>query len=178
MEISTRFLVQEDAQSYFDLYQVIAIHPSGFARTAEEISFASLEEILKSVLSMGVGIAAVDTTVDKLIGFIMARKMGPAVFDHVLSDLTVGVHPAYQSKGIGRRLFLDFLEQVQRSRPDVLRVELISRESNARAISFYESIGFRSEGVFEKRIRNRDGIFESDIPMAWIRPELNSDFQF
>jgi len=54
-------------------------------------------------------------------------------------------------------------------RPDIQRVELISRESNRKAILFYESLGFRQEGEFVSRIRNVDGSLESDIPMAWTR---------
>jgi ribosomal protein S18 acetylase RimI-like enzyme len=38
-----------------------------------------------------------------------------------------------------------------------LRVELITRESNKKAIKFYESIGFVIEGRFGKRIKNADG---------------------
>ena len=52
---------------------------------------------------------------------------------------------------------------------EVLRIELISRESNRKAIQFYESLGFRREGEFGSRIRNVDCSLESDIPMAWIR---------
>jgi ribosomal protein S18 acetylase RimI-like enzyme len=48
-------------------------------------------------------------------------------------------------------------------------VELIARESNAKAIAFYQSLGFVIEGRFERRIRNPDGSLEADIPMAWLR---------
>ncbi|NBC22744.1 MAG: hypothetical protein GVY21_04620 [Gammaproteobacteria bacterium] len=37
-------------------------------------------------------------------------------------------------------------------------------------IAFYEHLGFRCEGRMEGRIRNLDGSFEADIPMAWSRP--------
>lgn len=77
--------------------------------------------------------------------------------------------PEAQGSGVGRRLFEEFLAEVRTNRPEVLRVELIARESNARAIAFYESLGFRREGRMEGRIRNLDGSFEADIPMAWGR---------
>jgi putative acetyltransferase len=48
-------------------------------------------------------------------------------------------------------------------------VELIARESNARAIGLYESLGFRREGRLEGRVRRPDGVVEADIPMAWVR---------
>ena len=169
MEFATRFLKSDDAETLLELYRAIASQPGGFARTADEISLEYVHKTLRHVANNGVGIGVIDKSDGRLVGSIVARKLGPKVFDHVLSELTIGVHPNYQSKGVGRRLFIDFLEHIQGARPDILRVELIARESNPRAISFYEAIGFRSEGVFEKRIRKGDGTFESDIPMAWLK---------
>ncbi len=169
MELATRFLNEEDAPKVFELYRAIAAQPGGFARTAEEISLEYVQKTLRAAVQNGIGIGAIDKSTEQLVGSIIARKLGPKVFDHVLSDLTIGVHPNFQSQGIGRRIFLDFLEHVQAARPDVLRVELIARESNQRAIAFYEAIGFRSEGVLERRIRKPNGDFESDIAMAWIK---------
>lgn len=169
IETVTKFLTQEDGAQVFELYRAIAAQPGGFARTADEISLEAVQKTLRHATHNGIAIGAVEKGSGQLVGSIVARKPGPKVFDHVLSDLTIGVHPQFQSRGVGRRLFLDFLEHLQGARHDVLRVELIARESNDRAIRFYESIGFRSEGVFEKRIRNSKGEFESDIPMAWIK---------
>jgi putative acetyltransferase len=53
-------------------------------------------------------------------------------------------------------------------------VELISRESNLKAISFYESLGFTREGKFEKRVRSNESEFEADIPMAWFNPNFKT----
>lgn len=169
MDVTTRFLNDSDTDAVFELYRAIAAQPGGFARTADEISLESVEKTLRDAVRNGICIGATEKHSQKLVGSIIAKKPGPAVFDHVLTDLTIGVHPQFQSHGIGRRLFLDFLEHVQMARPDVLRIEIIARESNQRAIRFYEAIGFRSEGVFERRIRNSDGSFEADIPMAWIK---------
>ena len=56
-------------------------------------------------------------------------------------------------------------------RPDITRVELIVRQSNDRALRFYESLGFQREGELRLRIRNPDGSLDADIPMAWIREQ-------
>ena len=170
MDISTRSLQAGDKDGVFSLYRVVAADRRGFARAEEEVSAEYVEKMLRRALGGGIGLGAVDKASGRLIGFITARKPGPKVFDHVMSDLTIGVHPEFQSKGVGRRLFIDFFDQVL-NRPDVLRVELLVRESNLRAISFYESLGFRREGVFEKRIRNANGEFESDVPMGWLKPD-------
>jgi ribosomal protein S18 acetylase RimI-like enzyme len=59
------------------------------------------------------------------------------------------------------------LDDIQLNRPDILRVELIARESNSKAIQLYEKLGFKIEGRFENRISNDNNSFEADIPMAW-----------
>ena len=60
------------------------------------------------------------------------------------------------------------LTRVENERPDILRVELVVRESNKKAILFYMQLGFKIEGRFENRIDVRNGTFEADIPMAWM----------
>lgn len=171
MDLTTRFLTPADSDRITELYREIAAHPGGFARAAEEVSIEYIDKILSGAQAQGIAIGAINKAKNQLIGFIVASKPGPKVFDHVLSDLTIGVHPSCQRKGVGRRLFLDFLEHVQRSRSDISRIELIVRESNQLSINFYETIGFRAEGRFEKRILNENGAFEDDIPMAWLKPE-------
>jgi putative acetyltransferase len=86
--------------------------------------------------------------------------------------LTVAVHPDFRNRGIARKLFLEFFENIERDFPNIFRVELISRESNRSAILFYEKLGFVKEGRLEKRIKNVDGSLEADIPMGWTRHAL------
>jgi putative acetyltransferase len=107
-----------------------------------------------------------------LIAEIHAYKSGLVVFAHVLGELTIVVHPDFHGKKIGRTIFTIFLEEIVRTRPDVLKVELVARESNAKAIRLYESLGFLIEGRLEMRIKRPDGNFEADIPMGWENPEF------
>jgi putative acetyltransferase len=90
----------------------------------------------------------------------------------VLSELTIAVDPDYQGKGLGKMIFTHLLDYITNNRSDVMRVELISSESNVKAISFYQSLGFTPEGKFERRIRNNKNEFEADIPMAWFNPNF------
>ena len=66
-------------------------------------------------------------------------------------------------------MFTQLLKEVKNNRPNILRVELIVRESNKHAVKFYESLGFKREGKLENRIRSVEGGFEADIFMAWRR---------
>ena len=87
----------------------------------------------------------------------------------MLSELTIAVDPDAQGKGLGRRIFETFMNIVETERPKVSRVELIARESNTKAIQFYETLGFVIEGRMKNRIASVGGGYESDIAMAWLR---------
>jgi putative acetyltransferase len=100
---------------------------------------------------------------------IHASRPQPRDFQHVLGDLTVVVHPRAQGQGLGRRLFTAFLEHVRHRETGVTRVELITRESNARARKLYESLGFQLEGRLKARVRHPDGSLEDDLFYAWLR---------
>lgn len=157
----------EDIDDIADLYHAVAAIEGGLARTADEISRAYVENFVsKSVAS---GIIVVARRGRKIIGEIHAYALGPKVFAHVLGELTIAVHPDFQGAGVGKALFTEVMRQIIENRPDILRVELIARESNAKAIEFYKKLGFEAEGRMTNRIRSVGSGFEADIPMAWHR---------
>lgn len=168
-EFFTRPLKVDDTKAVFDLLRTIASKPNGFVRLEEEISLAFIEKTLKRAEHGGLAMGAIERGSGRFLGVITSRKLALKAFEHILSSVTIGVHPDYQKKGVGRRLFVDFLEHVTMQREDILRVELIARDSNEKMIEFYESMGFKREGRFEKRVRNADGTFEADVPMGWIK---------
>lgn len=153
-----------------DLYRLVAQVSGNLARISEEISGEYVKNFLKKSQDFGISMIAFEGM--NIIGEIHAYKLEPKVFSHVLSELTIVVHPDFQGKGVGRALFSAFLTEVETRRHDILRVELISRESNKKAIQFYSTLGFQQEGRLEKRIDSGDGTFEADIPMAWINPKF------
>ncbi|HRH41219.1 MAG TPA: N-acetyltransferase [Pyrinomonadaceae bacterium] len=157
----------DDCQNIINLYREVAAIEGGLARTAEEISESYVENFVSKAIETGIIIVARKD--EKIIGEIHSYALGPKVFAHVLGELTIAVHPDFQGFGIGKAIFLELMRQVEVNRPDILRVELIARESNERAINFYQKIGFEIEGRMANRIRSVGGGFESDIPMAWQR---------
>ena len=46
------------------------------------------------------------------------------------------------------------------------------KESNKRAIRFYEKFGFRREGVFLEHIREKDGTYENLVWMSILNREF------
>jgi ribosomal protein S18 acetylase RimI-like enzyme len=83
---------------------------------------------------------------DALVSEIHAARMPPRQFRHLLTDLTVAVHPQAQERDIGSRLFAALFETGVRLTPSVTGIEVIARSGNAAAIRLYERLGFRAEG--------------------------------
>ena len=154
------------------LYERVAARPGGIARLENEINDDYVEGFHRNADIRGLELVA-ETRSGEIVGEMHAYTPGPFCFGHVLSELTIVVDPEYQGQGLGRELFERFLSIVRREFRGIHRVELIARESNGGAIRFYESLGFRQEGALRGRIRNIDGSFECDIPMAWTRDDVH-----
>lgn len=159
----------EDKSAIAMLFRAVASIEGGLARTLDEITDDYVGNFLNKSLDSGVILVARHTDSQQIIGEIHSYALGPKVFAHVLGELTIAVHPEFQGQKIGKALFSELLTQVIENRPDILRVELIARESNQKAIEFYQKLGFKIEGRFVDRIRSVGGGYESDIPMAWNR---------
>lgn len=162
-----RPVAEADYLQILELYRAVARQGDGIARTAPEITEAYVRNNLQNALTIGIGLVAV--VEGRIAAEIHTSPPAPLAFRHVLSDLTIAVHPDFQGQGLGRRLFQALLDDIQTRRPHILRVELITRESNRRAIALYEQLGFRVEGRMERRIAGSGGL-EADIPMAWFNP--------
>ncbi len=160
---------QNDSAAILELYKAVSAIEGGLARAADEVSENYVAHFLSKSLESGFCLVAREADNDPIIGEIHCYALGPRVFAHVLGELTIAVHPARQGLGIGKLLFTELLRRVEQERPDILRVELIARESNRKAIEFYQKLGFQIEGRFENRIRSVGGGYEADIPMAWRR---------
>ena len=171
--IQIREARREDAGDIHDLYRSVARKPGGLARLETEIPHDYIAKLQQNAALSGLMLIATERSGGDtlLVGEIHAITPPLYCFSHVLSELTIAVHPERQGSGIGRALFIEFMQRVQKDYEHITRVELISRESNTKALSFYESLGFEREGAMRNRIKNIDGSLECDIPMAWLRPE-------
>lgn len=152
------------------LYQRVAAIPGGLARTKDEITDGYIHKAVYNGVHSGLMLVA--DYEDKLIASMVKYHLEPCVFSTVLAEGSILVDPDFQGKGIGSDIIKSFLKEIEDNHPEILRIELIARESN-KAIKLYKKLGFKEEGRFEKRIRGISGKLEADIPLAWFNPKYD-----
>jgi ribosomal protein S18 acetylase RimI-like enzyme len=168
---SIRSATREDIPALITLYQAVAKIPGGIARRIEEITTEYVTSFVEKSLHHGLIYVAEHTDKPGLYAEIHAYRSDLQVFAHILGDLTIVVHPDAQGQGLGKRIFQQLLDEVLEHHPDILRIELLTRESNKRAIALYQKLGFTIEGKLAQCIRSVDDKLEADIPMAWLRAD-------
>ena len=167
----------DDLTRITKLYKAVARVEGGIARLEHEITEDYVRRFITESIATGLIIVGEHPdNPDELIAEIHGYKSGLFVFNHVLGDVTLAVHPEHQGKKIGRTILTIFLEEIGRNRTDIGKVELVTREGNARALNLYQSMGFRIEGRMEMRIRTPEKNYEADIPMGWQNPNFEFDF--
>ena len=197
MKHTLRPAVAADRDAIVSLYKKVARISGGLARREEEVTAEYVSSFIEKSKDSGIHFVMVQEpagadsntpgtiTVEPsgpIIGEIHCYKPGLKCFDHLLSELTIAVDPGFQGQGIGKDLFMAVLAEVKENRKDILRVELLTGESNKRAIAFYQSLGFTIEGRLPNRYQfgpadlSRIGLvgttYDADIPMAWMNPNF------
>jgi putative acetyltransferase len=122
--------------------------------------------------SLAKGLIFIVENEGKIIAEIHCYRYDPLCFKHTLSNLVLTVDPNFQGQGIGRKIFSHLLEEVSKNHPDILRVELFTRQKNLRGIALYKSLGFEIDGVLKNRILDSDGNMSDDTIMAWFNPNF------
>lgn len=150
------------------LYRAVATVPDGIARTPDEVTDEYVAGFMGRAAANGVELVFEEE--GRILGEIHASGVGIASLHHLLTDLTIAVHPEAQGKGVGRALFEGLLGHVMRAMPHITRVELFARDSNTRARALYASLGFVEEGRLRARVNNARGEPETDTVMGWLRP--------
>ena len=89
--------------------------------------------------------------VESVVGFVVGDRRR---WDQVGWIATIGVHPEYRRKGIGKRLMVKCEQGL-----DVPRIRLTLRPSNAPARTLYESMGYREVDRWKRYYRGgEDGL--------------------
>lgn len=154
-----------DAPAIREVYRAAAVSGT-LARMPDEVDDAYVAEFMAAAKD---GLEVVAELDGRVIGEIHASRLGPRIFSHGLGDLTIAVHPDHQGKGVGKRMFQEFLRIVREEMPDIHRVELFAWGGNQAAIKLYESLGFRYEGTLPRRVRMDSGEWRDDVVYGWLR---------
>jgi putative acetyltransferase len=167
--LTLRVLTEADALAVLALYRATAAGPnSGLARCPDEMDLAWVQGFLGKASAGGATLGVWAGAV--LAGEVHASRMGPRQFDHNLMDLTVAVHPDWQGRGVGARLFEGLFSAAAAMTPRIERIELAVREGNPGARRLYERLGFVAEGRHPGRVRLPDGTMDTDITMTKVLP--------
>jgi len=170
-----RNATNDDIPALIRLYRDVAEKSGGIARKKDEVTEEYVSAFVTRSLADGIIIVLEnDENPEELIAEIHAYRPGIWSFNHILSELTILVDPRFQGKNLGRTIFTIFLDEVVNNHPDIGRVELLTGESNARALHLYQSLGFLIEGRFEMRYRTEKG-FVADIQLYWQNPAFEFD---
>lgn len=154
-----------DVAQICDVYRAAA-EQGTLARMPDEVDDAYVVDFMRSATD---GLEVVAEVDGKVVGELHAARLSPRQFAHVLGELTIAVHPAQQGKGVGRKLFEEFLRIVREEMPDIHRVELYAWGENKGAVRLYESVGFRLEGTLPRRVRTDSGEWRDDVVYGWLR---------
>lgn len=163
-----RFATLHDHAAIVKLYRDVAAIPDGIARTPSEVTDDYVSGFMQRAAANGVEL--VYEHEGRIAGEIHASCVGIASLAHLLTDLTIAIHPGTQGKGVGRQLFMALLSHVTEAMPHITRVELFARDSNTRARALYASLGFVEEGRLRARVNNARSEPETDTVMGWLRP--------
>jgi len=97
-----RLATRDDIEAVVALHQAAAAKPDGLARRPDEVTRDYVEHALTAPGAVSIVAVGPDGSI---WGEIHGRRESVALFAHVLSSLTVAVHPDRQGLGIGSSLF-------------------------------------------------------------------------
>lgn len=153
-----------------EIYEEVAGKVAGITRRPDEITDTYIFSLLNQDEEECVFLVVEDDEMN-IIGFAHANKSGLAAYDHILSNFTIVVSPEIQGQGVGRGIYMGFLEYVFNERTDVARIEMEVQVDKER-IALFEATGFQTEAIIKGRLLGMDGQFYDQALMAWTNPNF------
>lgn len=148
----------EDAEGLWELERALLEDGRGAVRSLDDLP------TLDSLRERSYAVHLVVDEDGTIAGQATISKLGRAAYLSHVGILAMGVHPAHQRKGWGRKLLRALIEQAPGI--GVVRLELYCRADNDRAQALYRSEGFVHEGTRERLVRLPDGTFVDDHIMV------------
>ena len=169
-DVKIRKAHSTDRMAIVNIYKAVAGNVQGITRRPEEITQTYIFSLLNKPEDECIFLVVEDDE-GNIIGFGHAQKLGLAVYDHILSNYTIAVDPALQDQGVGRGIFMGFLDYLAKNRSDILRLEM-EVDYDPDRIKLFEGTGFKTEAIIKRRVKGMDGQFFDQVLMAWENPNF------
>lgn len=151
-----------DAEALATLQRVQILAGHGMVQTLEQSP--TKEQIVARFASYEGATLRIVAEVDgAIVGDAEIKQLAPKRCAHV-GVLSVGVHPDFQRRGIGRALMQRLIDHGRER--GLKRLELNVRSDNHGAQALYRGLGFRHEGTRSKFIALDDGSLIDDYVMV------------
>jgi len=147
LEFSIRSVREEDAPSIIDLLNPI-IQAGIYTIMDEQLSLAGQTDFIRGLPQRGVFNVAVCNDSQKVLGLQDVEPMSASNALRHVGVISTFVSLATQRNGIGRRLSQATFQEAKEL--GFLKICATVRADNQRAVSFYESQGFRVIGTARK----------------------------
>lgn len=161
-----------DREAIAKIYHGVAGHVEGIVRRPEEITNTYIFSLLNKPEEQIVFLVVEDDDMN-IVGFGHAEKIGLKAYNHILGNYTIVVNPKNQSGGIGRGIFMGFLDYIKNNRTDIKRLEMEVQYDPDRVKTF-EATGFVTEAIIKSRVLGLDGKFHDQVLMAWENPNYKA----
>lgn len=102
---------------------------------------------------------------EELVGIVGCKGVSHKRASHVATLVGVGVLPQFRNQGIGKKLLQEIIGWVK-TKTGIKRLQLTVYADNLPAISFYEKLGFKKEGLFKDYAKSVDGHYQDGVMMA------------
>jgi ribosomal protein S18 acetylase RimI-like enzyme len=159
-----------DRTSIASIYRKVAGHVEGITRRPEEITETYVFTLLNKPEDEILVLVVEDDDLN-IIGFGHAQKPGIKAYDHILSNYTIVVDPEYQKSGVGRGIFMGFLDYLMNNRSDIMRLEMEVQYDPDR-VKLFEATGFKTEAIIKNRVLGLDNNYHDQVLMAWENPRF------
>lgn len=152
-------LKAQDCQKFKELrLEALQNDSLAFGSSAEEFSKKPLEEIRERLAGENSLILLAEEN-GKPIGMIGANFEEGEKLSHIAYIWGVYVNQNYRGQGIGKKLFVAILEEIQK-KGKIKKINLNVNTKQIPAIKLYESFGFNIVGTLHKELKIGEEYFD------------------